>query len=189
MRMFLLSFLAGSGMLACTETKVPETEEVCDDQLDDDQDGDVDCADADCANAEICDADGDGVGQALDCNDNDSTVYPGATELCDNLDNDCNDIVDDIAEDSLEGTIYYADVDEDGFGDDLVTMNSCTVPEGYVAEAGDCNDEDDAINPNAEEKCAMSLIITVMERSITIPQTHHSTWIWMVTPMEILRNL
>ena len=153
MRMFLLSFLAGSGMLACTETKVPETEEVCDDQLDDDQDGDIDCADSDCADAAICDADGDGVGQALDCNDNDSTVYPGATELCDNLDNDCNDIVDDIAEDSLEGTIYYADADGDGFGDDLVTMNSCTVPEGYVAEAGDCNDEDDAINPNAEEVC------------------------------------
>ena len=44
MRLLLVSFLTGaSTMLACTE-KVPETEEVCDDQLDDDQDGSIDCA-------------------------------------------------------------------------------------------------------------------------------------------------
>ena len=36
MRLFLLSFFAGAGMLACTETKVAESEEVCDDQIDDD---------------------------------------------------------------------------------------------------------------------------------------------------------
>jgi hypothetical protein len=153
MRLFLFSFFAGTSMLACTDTKIAESEEVCDDQIDDDQDGDVDCADSDCADNSICDADGDGVGQALDCNDEDSTVYPGATELCDNLDNDCNDIVDDIAEDSLEGTIYYADIDEDGFGDDNTTINSCTIPEGYVVDMGDCDDESADVNPSADELC------------------------------------
>lgn len=32
-----------------------------------------------------------------DCNDNDSAIYPGASEICDGKDNDCNNITDDIA--------------------------------------------------------------------------------------------
>jgi hypothetical protein len=45
------------------------------------------------------DADGDGVdGEAAggdDCDDDDNTVYPGALEACDGVDNDCNVLVDD----------------------------------------------------------------------------------------------
>lgn len=41
------------------------------------------------------DADGDGYTSDVDCDDNDPTVYPGATEVCDGLDNDCDEDVDE----------------------------------------------------------------------------------------------
>jgi hypothetical protein len=43
--------------------------------------------------------------------------------------------------DVIAPTTYYADVDEDGFGDLDSTALSCTgAPEGYVADSSDCND-------------------------------------------------
>ena len=45
------------------------------------------------------DADGDGFSSALDCDDTQGAVYPGASEICDGLDNDCNGVIDDDAED------------------------------------------------------------------------------------------
>jgi hypothetical protein len=41
------------------------------------------------------DADGDGYRSDVDCNDYDDTVHPGATELCDNKDNDCDNSTDE----------------------------------------------------------------------------------------------
>jgi len=41
------------------------------------------------------DADGDGWPASVDCDDADSAVYPGAVELCDGRDNDCDGLVDE----------------------------------------------------------------------------------------------
>ncbi len=49
-----------------------------------------------------CEADADGDGYSAkcgDCNDENATVHPGADEICDGVDNDCNGIVDDGDED------------------------------------------------------------------------------------------
>ncbi|WP_298394160.1 MopE-related protein, partial [Flavobacterium sp.] len=49
---------------------------------------------------------------------------------------------------------YYADADNDGFGNPEVTTQSCTgAPIGYVALGTDCNDANAMINPNAVDVC------------------------------------
>ena len=44
---------------------------------------------------DLPDADSDGASCKDDCDDNDNTVYPGAPELCDSKDNNCNGQVDE----------------------------------------------------------------------------------------------
>ena len=46
-------------------------------------------------NPDQLDADGDGVGAVSDCNDADPSVYPGAVETCNGLDDNCNGLVDE----------------------------------------------------------------------------------------------
>jgi hypothetical protein len=51
-------------------------------------------------------------------------------------------------------TTYYADVDNDGYGDAGNTTASCSgAPTGYTTTAGDCNDNNANINPGATEVC------------------------------------
>ena len=93
------------------------------------------------------DDDGDGFSDK-DCDDNNATVNPDADEVCDGIDNNCDGRVD-------EGLIleYYADLDGDGYGDALTTVSACTLPDGYVKVAGDCNDASNAIHPGQEDVC------------------------------------
>jgi hypothetical protein len=83
-----------------------------------------------------------------DCDDINLAVYLGAIEVCDGFDNDCNGEVDVGATDAQ---IWYQDKDEDGYGVEGVYLEECERPEGYVAEFGDCNDDDPAIHPDAFE--------------------------------------
>jgi hypothetical protein len=93
--------------------------------------------------------DGDGVAEEDDCDDTNSSVYPDAGEVCDEIDNDCDGDVDE----GLTET-YYLDYDGDGYGDDDLTESGCDAPGSlYTTEGGDCDDTDDAIHPEAEEGC------------------------------------
>ena len=86
-----------------------------------------------------------------DCDDSDAAVNPGASEVCDTIDNDCDGTVDeDSATDVLT---WYADADSDGYGDSASTDLDCYQPTGYVADATDCDDTDANTYPGASEYC------------------------------------
>ncbi len=46
---------------------------------------------------------------------------------------------------------YYLDADGDGYGTDEYTIEECEPKDGYVAQNGDCNDNDADIHPGADE--------------------------------------
>jgi hypothetical protein len=102
------------------------------------------------------DADLDGFSSDEDCDDSDPEIHPYATELCDEVDNDCDDEIDE--DDAADAEVWYLDSDGDGYGNELVTLTQCEPPSGYVIEgkAGfDCDDGDDAYHPGAvEDDCA-----------------------------------
>ena len=96
------------------------------------------------------DADGDGFSEETDCDDLDALVYPGADERCDGVDDDCDGAVD---EDPTDAATWYTDADNDGYGDPAFSAEACDQPDGFVAEANDCDDLDALIYPGAEEAC------------------------------------
>ena len=82
-----------------------------------------------------------------DCDDAENTVYPGAPEICDGLDNNCLNGVDD----GLTFITYYEDNDGDNFGSSN-SVSLCEAPvSGYALVDGDCNDNNAGINPDAME--------------------------------------
>ena len=101
------------------------------------------------------DVDGDGHNSLEcdgdDCDDDDPSAYPGADEVCDDVDNDCDGIIDE--DDAVDQPTWYADADSDGYGDPEVSHVSCAPPSGYVDDSTDCDDIDAAISPSADEAC------------------------------------
>jgi hypothetical protein len=75
-------------------------------------------------------------------------VNPSATEVCNGIDDDCANGIDD----GLVFLNYYVDADGDGFGAGLAT-SSCNPIVGSVLVDGDCDDNNAAVNPSATEVC------------------------------------
>lgn len=93
------------------------------------------------------DGDGDGWTTAEgDCDDRNADTHPGAEEICDNRDNDCDEEIDE----GVALTTFYADADGDGYGDSATTEEACSASFGYVENAQDCDDGDAAIYPGTE---------------------------------------
>jgi hypothetical protein len=145
----------------------PGADEYCDSE-DNDCDGDTDEDDALDAPTWHADSDGDGFGDAdtvdvacaqpsgfvgddTDCDDGVTAVNPDADEYCDDIDNDCDGEVDE--DDALDADLWYADDDEDGFGDPDEEVSACERPSGYIEDDTDCDDNKLTTNPDASEYC------------------------------------
>ncbi|WP_163992899.1 putative metal-binding motif-containing protein [Pyxidicoccus caerfyrddinensis] len=129
--------------------------------------GGTDCADNDAAVSQRTyyrDGDGDGHGAgptvqgctapsqyvALgdDCDDTTTERAPGRTELCDGVDNDCVNGIDN----GLTQGSFYLDADHDGAGAGPVVM-ACVAPTNHVATSNDCDDTDSQRKPGLAETC------------------------------------
>ena len=88
------------------------------------------------------------VPNGTDCDDTEENIFPSAPEICDGLDNNCNEEIDEGL-----GDAFYMDGDGDGFGDPDTVVESCLTGIGYVENGDDCDDENFAINPAVSEIC------------------------------------
>lgn len=96
------------------------------------------------------DGDGDGYLACDDCDDSSAGVNPRAAEVCNEIDDDCDGITDGGT--ASDATVWYPDVDADGYGA-ISGITDCTAPEGYIAESGDCDDQDASRHPGVTETC------------------------------------
>ena len=148
----------------------PSATEICD-SVDNDCDGQIDGEGAVGGGTWYTDSDGDGFGDpdspvescdgasgsvvadSSDCNDANDTIHPDADEVCDSVDNDCNDWIDDEDPGLMDGTEFYLDHDGDGFGNNDFTAIACEAPESYTADSSDCDDLDATAYPGGTEVC------------------------------------
>ena len=142
----------------------PDADELCN-GIDDDCDGQTDDDSAVNRRDWYADADGDGFGAAdystracdqpsgyveddTDCDDGDADTWPGATEVCDDEDDDCDGSVDESVLSE-----WYLDKDGDGYGAGAA-VEACSAPtSAYVSSGDDCDDDDTAYSPGATPGC------------------------------------
>jgi hypothetical protein len=164
----------------------PFAVEICDGG-DNDCDGTIDGPSAVGGVSWYADADGDGYGDpatlvsgcvappgaayvGTDCDDLDRTVFPGAGETCDGVDDDCDGATDEPG--ALGGSTFFRDADGDGFGDESVSVEACSAPPGYVSDDTDCDDADPSTST-----CACTLTGVGGPTTVLSGRTFHSTWV------------
>ena len=96
---------------------------------------------------EAVDLDGDGAAGDVDCDDDDPATHPGAPEVCDEVDNNCDGTVDEGVTE-----IIYPDLDGDGYGEDGAGREGCPST-ATTSNGGDCNDTNASISPAGQEVC------------------------------------
>lgn len=129
----------------------PDATEICADQIDNNCDGNLNEG---CLGDTQWDDDGDGFSEDQgDCHDANAAVFPGASEICDGIDNDCNDRIDEYDSNVTGAFLLYMDADHDGYGDAANPALACSRRDYYVVTAGDCDDANAGIHPAAEESC------------------------------------
>ena len=99
-----------------------------------------------CCNGSAC---------GTDCDDTLASVRPGATEVCDGRDNDCDGELDE----GVAG-VFYPDTDGDGYGDENASgtpTEDCRARPGFSLVATDCDDGEAAVNPAAFDRCDGSI--------------------------------
>ena len=155
-----LHLLLAPAWMGCTENQLTETVQDTDTDSNSETDSVPECEEP---LVGYLDNDGDGFGNVLvedctlppeaveqdgDCDDDDATVHPGAEDVCDGVDNDCDTDIDEDAE-VLSG---WVDGDGDGHGDASQPIEGCDI--GSAASvADDCDDSDSTVSPSAEEIC------------------------------------
>ena len=99
--------------------------------------------------------DGAGAAEGGDCDDENPDIHPGAVEVCDTVDNDCDTLVDDDDDSLDQGSAerVFADLDGDGYGDLQNFDFQCALQDGYVDNDEDCDDAEISVNPGATEVC------------------------------------
>jgi len=117
----------------------PEAEESCTINVDQNCDG----------HTAWGDSDGDGDPACTDCNDQDPKIHTGVPEVCDGIDNDCNGVPDDAP----NAPWWFADQDQDGYGNPEGAVQRCTPIPGFVPNNLDCYDKNPSIHPHAEDRC------------------------------------
>ena len=155
MRAPLVLLLLSTGCAWVTEDELTQAQEGCD------------CPDG--GLVYYPDVDGDGFGDfegattcpqgdgwittGEDCDDGDAEIFPGADEVCNAVDDDCDQEIDE--DEAVDAWHWYQDADGDGYGDPDIWTTDCERPSGWVdvTYATDCDDTDIAVNPDADEVC------------------------------------